>query len=50
MISRKSGREKNQNFFEGFLLYLLQVMLGEKELRKAFLTTDPALRGTGGHG
>jgi hypothetical protein len=50
MISGKSARKKIQNFFAGFLLYLLQVRLGDKELRGVILTTDPALRGTGGHG
>jgi hypothetical protein len=37
MIFDESGRKKNQNFFAGFSLYLLQVMLRDNDLRGAFL-------------
>jgi hypothetical protein len=37
MISGQSARKKIANFFEGILLYLLQVMLQDNDLRGALL-------------
>jgi uncharacterized membrane protein len=50
MILHQSAYKKIPNFFAPFLLYLLQVMLGEKELREVILIAIGNPSSTAGYG